>query len=904
MSLVTFLQNNGHIFCFSKDGNSTTLKLKFGEIHFNLLTNTFSVPDVLYDRPQIFNLSKEENHSVVMLLISLLSKGYSPKNIYLEKSWQTGHSPVFLDVMLKNPINGDIYMIEVKKNSEYAKYTKPNNERKIKQLFSYAMQESSTKIAAFYTYDFENQKPLISTVFCDDIRKKSENSDDFYDRWNKIFDHQNWIKDNDVFNVKKKILSFNSLKNISQEDTDILFKQFLTVLRLSSISDKPTAFMKMINLFLAKLADEITEDKKFYFKDTAENEIECTGVKFQYIDTETPESFMKRLNDLYKDGMEKYLNTKIIDYSDDDISDALSGIGNTKALMVIIENLRLKKDVNFSFIDVYDERTFIENFYVVKNMVSLIENFRLKYETKHQFLGDFFEELLNTSLKQESGQFFTPYPMVDFIINSLDIENRILSGIKNGERNFIPSAIDYACGAGHFLISYMTSVQNAIQKIDIDICNSSQKKYVISYKDNPYLWVSGENVVGIEKDYRLAKTTKIASFLNGDGEANIISGDGINRFDCSEYLNSVLYTKESKREIFDYVISNPPYSVEGFMLNFQRNGISKDSGTFDLLKTGINPKETTIEIYFIERMYQLLKQDGIGAIILPQSVLSGEKYSKAREFLLSNFRILCLLLTADITFSGTTTSPVVIFAKKDDVKELNYNILLHFSPKYATPNTQKMRQKEIDFLGYEFSSDRNKPNTTIKKNSVLSKLYPITKDFIIGKQIVIDDELSVYSQIKYLPNILLNSDGKFGGDIYPKRIMSKGHPISDFCKINEYNDCDFAEIPTDYLEISNMSDQIPTKKKKTKRYCKTGDILVSSLTPRSSQIVVAQKDFMLSNAIHVLSSFESAEIRDKVLVALKRPDAIRQMNALLDGFKVTYGKISETNLYKNINISL
>ena len=88
-------------------------------------------------------------------------------------------------------------------------------------------------------------------------------------------------------------------------------------------------------------------------------------------------------------------------------------------LLEIFDNLRLKKNNNFAFIDVYDDDTFYQNYEVVKSVVELLENYKFKYETKHQFLGDFFEELLNTSLKQEAGQFFTPYPIVDFMVESL-----------------------------------------------------------------------------------------------------------------------------------------------------------------------------------------------------------------------------------------------------------------------------------------------------------------------------------------------------------------------------------------------------------------------------------------------------------------------------------------------------
>lgn len=58
---------------------------------------------------------------------------------------------------------------------------------------------------------------------------------------------------------------------------------------------------------------------------------------------------------------------------------------------------------------------------------------------------------------------------------------------------------------------------------------------------------------------------------------------------------------------------------------------------------------------------------------------------------------------------------------------------------------------------------------------------------------------------------------------------------------------------------------------------------------------------MLTTAIHVLS-FDDDKIRDYVFEKLRQDDVIKQMNALLDGFKATYAKISEQNLYNNILI--
>lgn len=900
--IVDFLKNKGEF--FSEIDNISTLHITSEvKIDFDLQSNKFQIKGINAERKTIFDLTKSENHSIVMLLIKLLRKGYALASITLEKSWQTGHSPVYLDLMLQNKENGDIFMIEVKKYSEFEKFANSENDTKVKQLLSYAMQEQNTKIVSFYTYDFEGDRDCFANIYCSELRSQAINADDFFDRWNKIFDDTDYISLNTVFNIKKSVKKYINLKNITEKDTKSLFNQFLTILRLNSISDKPTAFMKMINLFLAKLADEISENKDFTIKDKNGNIFSLNGMRFQFVEDETPESFMKRLNELYKEGMFNYLRKEVVDYSDEDLKNIIE-IGDDEKLMRVFDDLRLKQNITFSFLEVYNNATFLENFEVVKEIVRLLENYKLKYETKHQFLGDFFEELLNTSLKQEAGQFFTPYPMVDFMVNSLDFEQRITKELQNGNRDFLPTIIDYACGAGHFLISAIGVVQHIISNLKTENLTTEQKKKIESYKNNPFSWADEKKVVGIEKDYRLAKTTKIASFLNGDGDAEIIAGDGINRFNCKEYQQTILYSENSKNEIFDYVISNPPYSVDGFMLNFRKNNIDNQTNTFSLLKGDINAKDSAIEIFFVERMEQLLKYNGIGAIVLPQSILSNEKYEKMRRFLFDNFKILSMLLTADITFSGTTTSPVILFLKKEKVVNQNYGILVHQSPKYATPNASKLKEKEQKFLGYKFSSNRSKAGMELVGNSILSKLEPITKSFITNGEVTIPNELKSFSKIVKLNDILINVDENYCGDIYPKKLICKGKPLYEYCKINEWKEEDFAEIgiPTKYLEIGNLSDQISTKSKKSSRFCKKGDILISSLTPRKNQIVIAKDNYMVTPAIHILSSFENDEMRDKIFNKLQTDNVINQMNALLDGFKITYAKISEQNLFNNILI--
>ena len=875
------------------------LSINNHKIIIDIEDDKVEIEGLSYDRRTSCDLTKPENHSTLILLIQLLQKGYSPSNIIVEKSWQTGRSASYLDIMITNPHNQEIIMIDVKSNETYEDYTNVENERKIKQLFSYVMQEAKTTVAAFYTYNFESNENLFSTVYCKELRQIAVNVDDFFERWNKIYDNEDLLK-KEQFNFKKSCLKYNLLREIRERDTKILFNQFATILRLNSISDKPTAFIRIINLFLSKLADEIAEDQQFLITNIEGENISCDGMRFQYIEGESAESFMKRLNDLYKEGMKRYLNRDVIDYSDTEIERILESNPHKKDLLDMFDNLRLKKDVNFSFIEVYDNKTFLENFEVVKDVVSLLEKYKFKYETKHQFLGDFFEELLNTSLKQSEGQFFTPYPLVDFMVKSLNIEDNINNNLNAKLPDIIPTAIDYACGAGHFLISYMTAVQNVLSNIDTSNLTSIQKRNIDSYKQNPYSWVK-DRIVGIEKDYRLAKTTKIATFLNGDGDADIISGDGINKFSCEEYHNTLLYnTSLNHIDKFNYVISNPPYSVEGFMKNLRKNGINENSDTFDLIDS-YSQTDARIEMYFVERAWQLLQSNGIAAIILPQSVLSGNKYEKLRKYIFSHFKILCLFLSADITFSGTTTSPVVLFLRKERMSNINYNVLVHKSPKYSNP-TANQKKKETTFLGYSFSNNRNSPGIKILPQSIINRLIPITKDFISTGNC--DIEYSEYSSIRNLNDFVINKKENYIGDIFPKYYKQEGKSIGEYCYINKRTEDDFDTTPTKYLEISNMKTQIPTKKKTTTRYCKKGDILISSLCPSSDKIVIATGEFMLTTAIHVLSNFSDEGQRDKIFNTLKSQNLIKQMNALTEGFKTTYSKISEYNLENNIFINI
>jgi len=82
----------------------------------------------------------------------------------------------------------------------------------------------------------------------------------------------------------------------------------------------------------------------------------------------------------------------------------------------------------------------------------------------------------------------------------------------------------------------------------------------------------------------------------------------------------------------------------------------------------INDLETSnsIETFFIERAKQLLRADGVAAIILPSSILSngGSAYVRTREILIQYFDIVAIAEFGSGTFGKTGTNTVTLFLRR------------------------------------------------------------------------------------------------------------------------------------------------------------------------------------------------------------------------------------------------
>lgn len=629
-------------------------KIDFAEEHKNIFTKSFGslaecVMTVDWNKGELIypaavkindkttcNFEKPENFVVFECVHRLLEKGYRPEHIELEKRWNLGHDTKGgkADVCVYDQSGKNMLLIiECKTAGKYDKALKILKEDG-GQLFSYLQQERSTQWIALYASDWKNDEISYKCeiINCQDdanilkmeekdnsvlLYKKAYIVNDYFLAWKETYGQKIWQglifgQDTQAYKIGVRPLMKKDLKDF--DPTDKIVNRFEEILRHNNVSDKENAFNRLVALFICKLVDEIKKQ---------ENDI----VEFQYQQgSDTYESLQDRLQRLHTEGMQDFMGEKIFYVSNDYAENLFSNYSSHKRKNAIddlkntIRILKFYSNNDFSFKDVHNEELFFQNGKILVEVVQLFENHRIVYPSKHQFLGDLFEQLLGKGFKQSEGQFFTPTPITRFIWDSLPLTK-------------IPKVIDYACGSGHFLTE-------AVESINVRLKT-----------DENNAWVE-KHIFGIEKDYRLARVAKISLFMNGAGGGNIIFGDGLENQP----------EKQIENNVFDILVANPPYSVSAF-----KSHLKLKNNTFELLSK-ISNDGSEIETLFVERIAQLLKPQGIAAVVLPFSILSNDSssYTGAREILLKNFKLRAVVQLGSKTFGATDTNTVVLFLEKNN----------------------------------------------------------------------------------------------------------------------------------------------------------------------------------------------------------------------------------------------
>lgn len=621
------------------------------------------------------NLSFNENFVVLECVHRLLEKGYKPEHIELEPTWKLGHgaSGGRADILIRDNAGKPLLIIECKTAGSEFKKAWNKTLQDGDQLFSYAQQIGETQFLCLYASDFgddtltytshivahrDNQKYLDDKP---DLKgfKTATDVKERYAVWRDTYKLDYTTKgifepNIQPYHIGKDKYSLDDLQGISAADQQKKYHEFATILRQHNVSGRENAFDKLINLFLCKLVDETEnpKDLKFYWK----------GVAY-----DTHFDMLDRLQQLYQAGMGKFLGESITYIDQSAVHNAMRFIkqnpdATQKAVWQLFLQQKFFTNNDFSLIDVHNEKLFYQNAEVLLKIIQMWQDIRLTNPTGHnQFLGDMFEGFLDQGVKQSEGQYFTPMPICRFILMSLPLESLVKYSTTP------PKAIDYACGAGHFLNELALQLKPLV----------AQHKQAANGEMAEY----HKALYGIEKEYRLSKVAKVSAFMYGQQDINICYGDAL--------VNQHSAFPEIRDHSFDLLVANPPYSVKGFLetLPEAERAAYALTDTIDKLDTN-----NSIETFFIERAKQLLKAGGVAAIILPSSILSNGNgtYIKTREILLQYFDIVAIAEFGSGTFGKTGTNTVTLFLRR----------------KQTAPDTaEHYRERVAEW----FASDENQP---------------------------------------------------------------------------------------------------------------------------------------------------------------------------------------------------
>ena len=334
----------------------------------------------------------------------------------------------------------------------------------------------------------------------------------------------------------------------------------------------------------------------------------------------------------------------------------------------------------------------------IKAIVEKLEKYNLS-GTSTDIKGIAFERFLGKTFRGEIGQFFTPRPIVEFMVQMVEPKESDV-------------VCDPASGSGGFLIRFFEMVREEIQravdaeyqkeKVRIEknktlsedakaakltkLYEALQKELDPDRADSRIWKLANRCIYGTDANSRMARTSKMNMIMHGDGHGGI------------HHHNGFINVNGIFEDRFDVVLTNPPFGasieesdtvvetqieadedtiayyrkVYGDAYARSQDKIKATKGKpiatlFDL------PKGDSIktELLFIERCLSLLKPGGRLGIVLPEGVFNNPSLSYARQFAEDRAYISAIVSLPQETFisTGATVKTSLLFMRKFTDKE-------------------------------------------------------------------------------------------------------------------------------------------------------------------------------------------------------------------------------------------
>jgi type I restriction enzyme M protein len=276
---------------------------------------------------------------------------------------------------------------------------------------------------------------------------------------------------------------------------------------------------------------------------------------------------------------------------------------------------------------------------VVYTVVEILQGISLT-KTDLDVKGEGYEHFLGGVFRGAMGQYFTPRPIVSFMVNFLEPTRD----------DFV---IDPACGSGGFLIYTLEKMRKELhEKLDPHDALDRWKDFAL------------KQVYGIEINSQLARVSMMNMIIHQDGHTNIENGDALDNPETWKLQD----LKEYFGKKFSLLMTNPPFGAsvkereKAYLANYELGGKIKKR----------NRQNT--EILFIERCLDFLRPGGRMGIVLPDGILTNSSLQYVRDFITERTQILGVVSLPQTAFkrpsskgSGDTGSGVkasLLFLRK------------------------------------------------------------------------------------------------------------------------------------------------------------------------------------------------------------------------------------------------
>jgi len=319
-----------------------------------------------------------------------------------------------------------------------------------------------------------------------------------------------------------------------------------------------------------------------------------------------------------------------------------------------------------------------------------------------------FYNFANTFKRDESAQFLTPLPVIEFLVKVINP--------RNGETVFDP-----CCGIADFL--------------SLSFVNSQTKEQSWQLDD--------ANIYGVDLDENMIMLATLNMLLNGDGEAKLFQkpdkGSILYKIAAGNpsHLVELLpayhksgkwdnWTDKTKLMKFNVVLTNPPFGED----RAYRPRTPFDHKVIEMYETWSlsgGGNKIDLGVVFLENAYHCLTEEGRLGIVLSNSIVSINRWEEVRKWLINRMRIVALFDLPPNVFAETGVNTTLVVAYKPKPKQL----------KQLNEHGYSIFVRDIQEVGYE--------KRTNKRNVFFNPLYRIDeKTFEIsidsqGKPILDED---------------------------------------------------------------------------------------------------------------------------------------------------------------------